>query len=114
VPAGRPAGRGKVSGSGRKKGSRNKRTLASLGAVDETLRRAGVDPILVLANITKSKRAGTALKLKAAAELAQYVYPKRKAVEVSTPTAGAGHMDELVRSSKSRPPDPNDPLNASN
>jgi hypothetical protein len=95
---------------------RNKRTLAALAAVDETLRQAGVDPILILADIAKSKKTGIALKLKAAAELAQYVYPKRKAIEVNQPTDNSGHIRELVRDSKSRRPDPEnpDPLDASN
>jgi hypothetical protein len=72
---------GKRAGAGRKKGSAGKKTLA----IEDRLSKLGCDPIAGMAKIAEEamlikdyQLAGSMYK-----ELAQYVAPKRKAVEVS-------------------------------
>lgn len=69
------------AGKGRPKGSANKATKA----VQETLAEMGYDPIAAMVKVAvNAEQAGDiALAGKMAAELAQYVAPKRKAVEHS-------------------------------
>ena len=56
----------------------------STQAVIERLEALGCDPIEGLAKIALDPKTKDDLKLRCFAELAQYIYPKRKAVDVST------------------------------
>lgn len=62
---------------GRKKGTPNKRTQD----VIERLEALGCDPIEGMAKIAMDKKEPTELRAQMFKELAQYVAPKRKAVE---------------------------------
>ena len=68
---------------GRKRGTPNKRTQQ----VAEVLRELHCNPIRGMAEIASNKRHPIELRAKMYAELAHYVYPKRKAVDM--------HFDEL-------------------
>lgn len=85
---------GKREGAGRPKGSPNKRTLD----VAEKLAKFGCDPILGMARIARDKNSSPELRGRMLAELAQYIAPKRRAIEHSTdlPTLEAllGRLDE--------------------
>jgi len=77
---------------GRAKGTKNRGTLE----VEEKLRKLGCDPITGMALIAmgidaqgNSIDASIDLKAKMLAELAQYILPKRKAVEHTGPEGGA-------------------------
>ncbi len=76
-----PFAKGKPKTGGRKPGTRNKIT----SDISYTLSRLGCDPITGMAKIalSKSKKIDDALRLRAFAELAQYVFPKRRAVEIT-------------------------------
>ena len=76
----RPRGQPKLGG--RKPGTPNKHPRAS---VEETLARMGCDPIEGLATIAMDEEIETGLRLKAYAELAKYVHPQKKAMELSNP-----------------------------
>ncbi len=65
-------------GSGRPKGSLGEKTLA----VQEKLQQLGCDPIEALANISMDTNNTPELRFQANKELAQYVAPKRKAIEM--------------------------------
>lgn len=78
MPAGRPKGSGLGKG-GRPKGVLNKRTVE----VEQRLLELGCDPILGMAKIATNPKVAIELRAKMYAELAAYVYPKRKAVEHS-------------------------------
>ncbi len=73
-------GRQKPIGSGRKVGTPNKRTKT----IEEKLEAMGCDPIEAMARLAMDENEPTALRFAALKELAQYVAPKRKAVEVSS------------------------------
>jgi hypothetical protein len=66
---------------GRQKGSGNKINMA----VAQRLAELGCDPIEGLARMAMDKDTPRELKFRCNAELAQYVQPKRRAVEVSGP-----------------------------
>ena len=70
---------------GRKKGTPNKRTAKAAKTIQETIDRIGCDPLEAMLEIAiQAKNEGDlSLSLSAYKELAQYVAPKRKAVEVS-------------------------------
>lgn len=51
------------------------------GTILETLERVGCDPILIMAEIAMDTKENTGLRLRAATELAQYIYPKKRSVE---------------------------------
>lgn len=70
---------------GRKKGTPNKRTAKAAKTIQETLDRIGCDPLEAMLEIAQEarKQGDLQLSLTAYKELAQYVAPKRKAVEVS-------------------------------
>ena len=76
---------GKRAGAGRKKGTPNKRTTKAAKTIQETIDRIGCDPLEAMLEIAiQAKNEGDlSLSLSAYKELAQYVAPKRKAVEVS-------------------------------
>ena len=67
----------KPPGSGRKKGTRNKITQE----VAERLEELGCDPIAGMALLAADHNNSPELRGRMYAELAQYLYPKRKAVE---------------------------------
>lgn len=71
---------GKREGAGRPKGSANKRTLE----VAERLAKMRCDPIVGMARIAMSRKNPIELRGRMFAELAQYIAPKRRAVEHST------------------------------
>ncbi len=69
----------KVAGSGRKVGTPCK--LAS--DVRARLQELGCDPIEGMAKLAMDEKTPVAIAQRCHAELAQYVYPKRRAVEIS-------------------------------
>jgi len=71
---------GKRTGAGRPKGSASRKTLE----IEARLKTLKCDPFKVMATIANDKSAKTELRLTAAKELAQYIAPKRKAVEISS------------------------------
>lgn len=75
---------GKRSGSGRPAGSKNKRTQE----IQDRLEDLGVDPIEGMAMISQDPNSSPELKLQCFKELAQYVAPKRKAVDVNQVSTG--------------------------
>jgi hypothetical protein len=75
---------------GRPKGSPNKRSLE----VADKLAALGCDPLEGMARIAMDKTASLELRGKMFAELAQYVAPKRKAVEHTG--AGGGPVQHEV------------------
>src|SRR5680860_744823 len=76
--AGRGASPGERRG-GRQKGTPNKRTAA----VTETLKALGCDPIEGMARIAMDEKVEIAVLARMYQELAQYVAPKRKAIEIT-------------------------------
>jgi hypothetical protein len=72
VPLGRKYG-------GRKKGTPNRKTQE----ISELLESLGHNPIEAMVKIANNPKASLELRGRMNAELAQYVYPKRKAVEVA-------------------------------
>jgi hypothetical protein len=70
---------------GRQKGTPNKRTLEIQQLLDEL----GCDPIEGLARIAMDERNSPELRGRMYSELAQYVAPKRRAVEHSGDTGGS-------------------------
>ena len=70
---------------GRKKGTPNKRTEKVKQSIQETIEKIGCDPLEAMFEIAiQAKKEGDlSLALNAYKELAQYVAPKRKAVELS-------------------------------
>ena len=74
--SGRPVGQPKTGG--RKRGTPNKATLAAA----EKIEALGCDPLEGMARIAMDKRNSPELRGRMFSELAQYMYPKRKAVEV--------------------------------
>ncbi|MBA2490746.1 MAG: hypothetical protein H0V34_03215 [Gammaproteobacteria bacterium] len=69
---------------GRQKGTRNKRTLAVIDRLDVM----GCDPIAGMARIAMDETAELAIRAQMFKELAQYVAPKRKAIEVTGEDGG--------------------------
>src|SRR5215468_6513257 len=74
---GRPKGLAKTGG--RRLGTLNKNSQA----LSERLESLGCDPIEGLAKIALDPATKPELKVRCFAELAQYVYPKRKATDIS-------------------------------
>lgn len=70
---------GKRPGAGRPKGSPNKATLE----IEQRLADLECDPIKGMATIAANAEASLELRGRMFAELAQYLYPKRKAVETT-------------------------------
>lgn len=69
---------------GREKGTKNKRTVL-FETVREACERKGYSPAETLIEIASNKKNDSGVRGRAAAELCSYLYPKRKAVEVSGP-----------------------------
>jgi hypothetical protein len=72
-------GTGRAKTGGRKRGTSNKRTLD----VIERLEALGVDPIEGMSRLAMDPSNPPELRGRMYAELAQYLYPKRKAVEMT-------------------------------
>lgn len=68
----------KIPGSGRKKGTPNKRTQDLLGRCQAS----GVDPFQILLDLASHSLDET-MRFNAARELLPFLYPKRKAIEHS-------------------------------
>lgn len=67
----------KPPNSGRKPGSMNKKTKT----VEEVLNKLGFDPFDALCEMAKTTHG--ALKFQVVKEICQYVYPKKKALEIT-------------------------------
>ena len=78
--------------NGRPKGSKNKQTVA----VTDRLEALGCDPIEGMAQITMDESADLSLRGQMFKELAQYVAPKRKAMEMKT--EGEITLVDVIRS----------------
>lgn len=82
---------------GRQKGTPNKRSLD----VAEKLAALGCDPISGMAMIAMSQENEISLRARMFIELAQYIHPKRKALDVSTtPTQS---IEDLLANLPPRP-----------
>ena len=90
MPRGAKAGERR---GGRKTGTPNKRTLA----VAEKLAALGCDPIEGMARIPMDEQAELGLRAQMYKELAQYVAPKRKAMEVTGEDGGPVKTEMTVR-----------------
>ncbi len=77
---------------GRAKGTPNKRTVE----VKQILEQQGCDPIEGMIRIAENTELDITIRLSAYKELAQYVYPKRKAVEHSGGVELISHEDALA------------------
>ena len=77
-PKGKPRG-SKPPGAGRKKGTPNKRTVE----IEELFRRHHFNPIERMIELCNKPRVPLEIKAQFLKELAQYGWPKRKAVEHS-------------------------------
>ncbi len=99
---------------GRKAGTPNRATLL----VQETLARLGCDPFEIMALIAMDEDNPPELRGKMAAELAQYIQPKRKAIEHSGPGGTAlisvQAFDELIRRASADDDEEDDDLPAVN
>ena len=73
--------KGKVAGSGRKAGTPNRRTRE----VQEMLDSLNCNPIEGMVRIAEDESVELSLRARMYTELAQYVAPKRKAIEHSGP-----------------------------
>lgn len=71
---------------GRQKGTPNKKTVEIQERVKKFMEQMGVknfDPLMALAGIAVDKATPLKLKVEALKEIAQYMHPKRRAVEVT-------------------------------
>src|SRR5262245_30802613 len=84
--------RKKTPGSGRKKGTTNKRT-ATRAKLLADLKVDGTDPVSFFASILKNDSAPLDLRFAAAKELAPYAHPKLASIEART--GGMTHEDRL-------------------
>jgi len=75
---GRPIGLPKTGG--RKKGAPNRATLT----LKEKLETIGCDPLLELAKIAMSEKYPIEIRVRCLSEIAPYMYPKRKPVDLSS------------------------------
>lgn len=71
----------KTPGSGRKKGTPNKRTQEVLDLLEEKF--PDYNPIVAMAEIANDEELPIDMRMSAHKEVAQYVAPKRKAIEHS-------------------------------
>jgi hypothetical protein len=80
---------GKRDGAGRPAGSKNKRTQE----IEDKLAALNCDPIEGMAMLAVDPTASQELKFQAFKELAQYVAPKRKAVEMEIEGSGSFNIN---------------------
>lgn len=85
--------RGTPKTGGRKAGTPNRATRL----VQETLDRLGCDPITIMALICMDEENPPELRGKMASELAQYIHPKRRALEHSGPDGGKIPLEYIDR-----------------
>lgn len=78
-----PRPKGLPKTGGRVRGTPNRKTEL----LANKLARLGCDPIEGLARIALDPQTKVEIKVRCLSELAQYVYPKRKAVDVGLPDA---------------------------
>ena len=76
---GAPAGRPKPENSGRKKGTKNRRTAE----ITDLLAEHGCEPLVGMMRIAMNPKNPPELRGKMFAELAQYKWPKKRAIEVT-------------------------------
>jgi len=69
----------KTPNSGRKKGTPNKKTQNLTELIEENY--SGFDPILELIAISQKDKVPLDLKVSILKDIAQYIYPRRKAIE---------------------------------
>ncbi len=67
--------------NGRPKGSKNKHTIEAM----EILEKKGMNPLEAMADMAMDENVAESVRARLLCELASYMYPKRKAVEVSGP-----------------------------
>lgn len=84
---------GKKTG-GRQKGTPNRATKTILQMVEDS----GVNPFQVLLNLCNS--ADEVMAMKAASEVCQYVYPKRKSLEHSVDPRTAEAVEQISQMNK--------------
>ena len=87
--------KGKTPGSGRRAGTPNRKTAE----VAERLAALGCDPLTGLAAIAMDEANSPELRARVYSELAQYLFPKRRAIEVQAagdPSEGTGTLEELL------------------
>ena len=68
---------------GRKRGVPNKRTIAKILGIEEYCRKKKYDPLHAMIDIALDANTDPAIRLSCHKEVAQYIYAKRKAVELS-------------------------------
>lgn len=90
---------GSRPGSGRPRGSRNKDTQLVVDALADN----NHDPIVALVNVAKDQNMPVELRTKINLELAQYIAPKRKSVEIDAVVSG--QLGVAVMSFKDVTPD---------
>ncbi len=66
---------------GRPKGSKNKNTLEAIAVLE----KKGINPLEEMADMATDENVSETVRARLLCELASYIYPKRKAVEVSGP-----------------------------
>ncbi len=66
---------------GRPKGSKNKNTLEAIAILD----KKGINPLEKMADMATDENVSESVRARLLCELASYIYPKRKAVEISGP-----------------------------
>ena len=86
-----PRPRGLPKTGGRSRGTPNKATQCVLNRLQEL----GCDPITGLATIAMSQTSSLDLKFRCFTELAQYAYPRRKALDLDSETPQIGFILDL-------------------
>lgn len=89
MPGGRPKGYAKTGG--RTKGTKNWSTMA----IREKLASLNCDPLEGMEKIATDEKNDISIRLQAYKELAKYVYPQLKAIEISGP--GGSPLELLAR-----------------
>jgi hypothetical protein len=83
-----PGPKGLLKTGGRTRGTPNKKTEL----VAKKLAKVGCDPLEGLAKIAVDPETKVEIKVRCLAELAQYVYPKRKAVDLDSGPVTVEHI----------------------
>jgi hypothetical protein len=86
-------GKPRPENSGRKKGTPNSATQA----IEDKLRELGCDPIEGMAKIAMDEDNAPELRGRMFAELAQFVFPKRKAIEYGGVCDQPIHQEHYIR-----------------
>jgi hypothetical protein len=82
---------------GRKKGSKNKKTLERAKVI-AAIKASGTDPVSFFADLLRNESAPLDLRFQAAKELAPFMHPKLASVE--SRTGGRTHEDRLEAARK--------------